>query len=189
MAPRRRPSPRFKKNAQLPGWALVLFGLVLGGAVVLLAQLLTQRAGSSDGLAGLFAESKSAEAPAPKRAAPAPLIPTFDFYTVLPEVETVLPERGAGAKPAKVEPGDVSVRYVLQAGSFARFADADQLKAQLALQGLRADIQKVTIEGRGEFHRVRLGPYHKLEDLDAVSQQLSKMGIKTLRLRVKQGGG
>jgi len=188
MAPRRRPSPRFKK-AQLPGWALVLLGLVLGGTVVLLAQLVTQRAGSSDGLAGLLTQSKPAEPPAAKRAAPAPLKPKFDFYTVLPEVETVLPDRGAGAAPAKAEPSDASVRYVLQAGSFASFADADELKARLALQGMRADIQKVTIEDRGEFHRVRLGPYDKLEELDAVNRQLSKMGIKTLRLRVKQGAG
>lgn len=174
----------------MPGWALLLLGLVLGIAFILLAQLVTQRAGSSDGLAGLLAtKPKPVEQPAPKRLEPAPIKPKFDFYTVLPEVETVLPDRGAGAKQAKAAPSDERVGYVLQAGSFASFSDADQLKAQLALQGLRAEIQKVTIEGRGEFHRVRLGPYDKLEDLDTVDQQLSKMGIKTLRLRVKRGAG
>lgn len=189
MARRRRRVGSFKK-AQLPGWALLLLGLALGITFVLLAQLVTQRAGSNDGLAGLLTtKTAPAEQPAPKRREPAPIRPKFDFYTVLPEVETVLPDRGAPVKQAKAERADEGVSFVLQAGSFASFGDADQLKAQLALHGLRAEIQKVTIEGRGEFHRVRLGPYDKLESLDAVDQQLSKMGIKTLRLRVKQGAG
>ena len=62
---------------------------------------------------------------------------------------------------------------------------ADQLKAKLALQGMQAQIQKVVIEGKGEYHRVRLGPYRRLEDLDAVNQRLRKQGIKALRLKLK----
>lgn len=174
----------------LPGWAWLLLGLSLGVASVLLTQLIVQRSGSNDGLAGLFSSKpKSVEPPPPKRAEPTLLKPKLDFYTVLPELETVLPERGARAKQPKPERADAGVRYVLQAGSFASFEDADQLKARIALQGLQAHIQRVAIEGKGEFHRVRLGPYEKLEELDAANQQLSKIGIKALRLRVKKGAG
>lgn len=173
---------------RLPGWALLLLGLALGIAMVLLTQLVLKRAGSTDGLAGLFtAKAPSPEPPA--RREPAPVKPKFDFYTVLPEIETVLPERGARERAAKTERASEPGRYILQAGSFASFADADQLKARLALQGLQAHIQKVTIEGKGEYHRVRLGPYQNLNDLDTVSRQLSKLGIKTLRLRVKGDAG
>ena len=184
----RRTQGRSAKAKRLPGWAILLLGLALGVASVLLTQLVLSRAGSRDGLAGLFASRpKAIEQPAPKRLDPTPAKPKLDFYTVLPEVETVLPERSAKSRPPKTERDD-GTRYILQAGSFASFEDADQLKARLALQGLQAQIQKVTIEGKGEYHRVRLGPYQRLDDLDAANQQLSKLGIKTLRLRVKGGG-
>lgn len=186
----RRARGRSLKAKRVPGWALLLLGLALGVASVLLTQLLIKRPGSSDGIAGLFASKAKPVEPAPeKRPEPAPLKPKLDFYTVLPEVETVLPDRGGKPRQAKAERSEDDARYILQAGSFARFEDADQLKARLALQGLQAQIQKVTIEGKGEFHRVRLGPYRRLDDLDAASQQLSKLGIKTLRLRVKADGG
>lgn len=173
---------------RMPGWLLLLLGLALGAAIVLMAQLVFKRSGSKDGIAGLFSNKPKTEerAPAAKKPEASPAKPKLDFYTVLPEVETVLPDRTPRTKTAKPEEG---VGYILQAGSFPSFADADQLKAKLAFQGLQAQIQKVTVEGRGEFHRVRLGPYQREEELDAASQQLAKMGIKPIRLKVKKGSG
>lgn len=173
---------------RLPGWVILLLGLALGVTSVLLTQLLVKRTGSNDGLAGLFAAKAKRAEPAPKRPEPQVAKPRLDFYTVLPEVETVLPDRARG-KPARPERSEAGERYVLQAGSFANFEDADQLKAKLAFQGLRAQIQKISIEGKGEFHRVRLGPYEKLEELDAINQQLTKLGLRPIRLKVKQGAG
>jgi cell division protein FtsN len=186
--------PRARGNRRgirkgLPRWAVLLLGLALGVASVLLTQLVINRAGSSDGLAGLLAKTKHVEPPAPKRPEPIVAKPKLDFYTVLPEVETVLPDRGARTKSTKLERTEEGERYVLQAGSFANFDDADQLKAKLALQGLPSQIQKITIEGKGEYHRVRLGPYDRLDELDAVSQQLAKLGLKPIRLKVKKGTG
>lgn len=182
----------WKKQLALPGWALLLAGLALGVAVALLAELVGGRPGSTDGLAGLFherAQPPPPPAPEPPKPRPAPIKPQLDFYTVLPEVETVLPDRGARPARARAERPEENVRYVLQAGSFAHFEEADELKARLALQGLQARIQKVTIEGKGEFHRVRLGPYDTLEALDSVNRRLSEMGIQTLRLKVKRDAG
>ena len=174
---------------RLPGWVVLLLGLALGAASVLLVQLVNKRAGSTDGIAGLFAPRAKPVEPTPtKQREPAPLKPKLDFYTVLPEIETILPDRGTRTKTPKAERADADVRYILQVGSFGSFADADQLKAKLALQGMTATIQKITIEGKGEYHRVRLGPYEKLDDLDSASERLSKLGIKALRLKVKSGG-
>lgn len=180
-----------RRNAKrLPGWAWLLLGLTLGMASVLLTQLIVKRAGSHDGLAGLFAaKAKPAEATPAKRPEPAPPKPKLDFYTVLPEIETVLPDRNSRARTTKTERAEPGARYILQVGSFASFEEADQLKAKLALQGLQAQIQKVSIEGKGEYHRVRLGPYRSLEDLDSVNQRLSKLGIKALRLKLKGAAG
>lgn len=185
---RARASGRSGKK-RLPGWVILLFGLVLGVASVLLTQLIVKRAGSNDGLAGLFAKTKRSEPPPPKRAEPTTAKPKLDFYTVLPELETVLPERGTRTRAARGEPANGDVRYMLQAGSFATFQEADQLKARLALQGLQAQIQKITIEGRGEYHRVRLGPYANQEELDTASRELTKIGIKPIRLAVKKAAG
>ena len=163
-------------------WLLLLLGLGIGVAAVFLGQLVTER-NLHRSVTGWF-ESKPAPAKDTQRSADKPKA-KFDFYTILPETETVLPERGKKEpKPAKPEKVEEEVSYVLQAGSFNNFDDADQLKAKLALQGLSANIQKVTIEGKGDYHRVRLGPYDKLETLDAASQQLNKMGIKAMRLKV-----
>ena len=168
---------------KLPRWSLLLFGLALGVSAVLITQLVLKRAGAGDGLAGLFA-ARHPDKPLPKKPPePPPAKPKFDFYTVLPETETVLP-RSKTAKTARPEQG---VSYVLQVASFAGYQDADQLKAKLALSGLVAHIQKVTIEGKGEYHRVRLGPYERLEELDSTDQQLRKLGIHAIRLRVKKG--
>lgn len=170
----------------MPGWALLLFGLTIGAGAVVITQLVLKRGGAADGLAGLFS-GRPAEKPAPKKAletTPA-VKPKFDFYTVLPETETVLPDRRAKtAKPTQPEEG---VNYILQAGAFASFQDADHLKARLALNGLVAHIQKVSIEGRGEYHRVRLGPYARIDELDGADQQLRKLGVQAIRLKVKKG--
>jgi cell division protein FtsN len=186
-APRR---VRSASKRRMPGWVILLLGLTLGIAAVLIIQLVTNRSGSHDGLAGLFRASPRPPA-APEsttRNERAPVRPKLDFYTVLPEVETVLPDRSSG-KTARTQRAEEGTSFVLQAGSFASYEDADQLKAKLALQGLQGQIQKVSIEGKGDFHRVRLGPYDNLKELDNASQQLAKMGIKPMRLKVKKGAG
>ena len=73
--------------------------------------------------------------------------------------------------------------YVLQAGSFQSFADADRRKAQLALLGMESQIQRVTIDER-EWHRVRLGPYDELNDVQRARRKLRKADIDALVLRV-----
>lgn len=201
MAQARRKSPGRRRRTVHRGWLLLVLGIGIGVAIVLLWQLLAGRGDGRSGLANLFSgggratETVKPVEPAkePESAARAAK-PKFDFYTILPN-ETVLPDGAqarAGTARAKTPPASGSkpeegVSYVLQVGSFANFEDADQLKARLALSGLVAHIQKIALEGRGEWHRVRIGPYQRIEELDAASQQLEKMGIKTLRLKVKKG--
>jgi cell division protein FtsN len=190
MAQARRRSSGVKGKRH--GWLLLLVGIGIGIATVMLWQLLSHRADGRSGLGNLFSSSgKTAEKSAkkaPETPPPSPPKPKFDFYTILPETETVLPDRpvtkSKSPKTAKAEEG---VSYILQAGSFAGFEEADQLKAKLALSGLVAQIQKISIEGKGEYHRVRLGPYGKIEQLDATALQLQKMGIKAIRLKIKKG--
>jgi cell division septation protein DedD len=188
-APRRR-----RKIKKLPPWAFLVLGLTIGIVLTALVTVFAYR-GTSPG-SGLGALISRAHKPpdrsnkkTPSAASPAKVrMPKFDFYTILPEIETVLPEAEPlpQRKPAKAP--DTNVRYVLQAASFARFEDADRLKARLALNGLVTHIQKVTIEGKGEFYRVRLGPYDNLAELNTANARLRELGIEALRLKVKREG-
>src|SRR5258708_13418469 len=80
------------------------------------------------------ADQKLPEAP---KAAKAEDKPRFDFYRILPGKEEPVTERQMreAAKQAG-KPGAPKDRYFLQAGSFQNPADADNLKARLALMGL-----------------------------------------------------
>ncbi|MBI3545334.1 MAG: SPOR domain-containing protein [Gammaproteobacteria bacterium] len=182
---RRRSSTR---RGPKRGWVLLLVGIGIGVVGVMLTQMWTHRTEGRSGLANLFSSfNKPAEKPKKEPEAAKPPKPKFDFYTILPETETVLPERHALKNKPPKSKSEEGVSYILQAGSFAGYEEADQLKAKLALAGLVAQIQKITIEGKGEYHRVRLGPYENIDKLDAAAVQLQKLGVKAIRLKVKKG--
>lgn len=112
--------------------------------------------------------------------------PVFDFYTVLPEYETVVDEKQFihdVKKPARPQEKDAT--YILQAASYSSFKDADKLKAKLALNGLTSRIEKITVEGKGQFYRVRLGPYSSTATKKDVVKRLGALGIKPLHLKVE----
>ena len=112
--------------------------------------------------------------------------PVFDFYTVLPEYETVVDEKQFThdiKKPAKKQEKETT--YILQAASYSSFNDADKLKAKLALNGLSSRIEKISVEGKGQFYRVRLGPYSSTATKKDVVKRLGDLGIKPLHLKVE----
>ena len=175
---------------------MLLLGLGIGIAGVYFYQMLRERGVNLSSVTKVFTSSEKKTDDKKKDAETKPAKPKFDFYTILPETETVLPEKTPAktkAKPearpetAKVAP-EPGVSYMLQAASFATFSEADQLKARLTISGLGAQIQKVSIEGRGDYYRVRLGPFSKIEELDSASQQLQQIGLKPIRLKVKKEG-
>ena len=75
--------------------------------------------------------------------------------------------------------------YVLQIGSFEDYKSADRIKASLALNGLEAYIQKITVEGQGDFFRVRIGPYEQFDDMQEIGATLSQLGYQPLRFRLR----
>jgi cell division protein FtsN len=181
----RRRSPIRRSRKKLPPWALVSLGLALGLASAWLLHLY----GSTIFKSGPSRQSTELSGAKPSQTSADRPKPRFDFYTILPEIESVLPEKEPKKTQAATAKSAEEVRYALQAASLANFNDADQLKAKLALAGLEARIEKVTIEGRGDFYRVRLGPYANVEDLEAPTKQLSQLGIKALRLKLKKTPG
>lgn len=126
-----------------------------------------------------------AEKPKPETTTPKEEKQTFDFYQMLPNFEVVIPEHDkevqrSGEVSKVEEPG----MYVLQAGSFQNSADADRLRAQLALVGLESDVQTVTIDRNQTWHRVRIGPFSNLDRLDQARKRLADNKVQALVIRV-----
>jgi len=136
--------------------------------------------------------------------------PQYDFYTVLPEIEEVLPKdtpelppvvsvktKTAVKSKATPKPTSASAKnasklpsgsaYMLQVASYGQLVDAERLKAKLALNGMRASIQKVSIESKNYF-RVRIGPYSDYGSMTSDDYKLSQLGFKAMRLRISRAG-
>ncbi|MGN2253386.1 SPOR domain-containing protein [Frateuria sp. GZRe12] len=87
------------------------------------------------------------------------------------------------AAPASaVPPPAAGSGYLLQVGAFPAAADAEALKAKLALQGFVANVQTVQV-GSQTFHRVRLGPYRSATELESVQNRLAGAGYKAIALK------
>lgn len=74
--------------------------------------------------------------------------------------------------------------YVLQLGSFRGSADAERLKAQLALQGIQTSIQTVTIDSGQTYHRVRTAGYEKSQ-AQAMRAKLEDEGQESIMIRAR----
>lgn len=175
-----------------PGWAWMLFGLLIGLSVAFAiyingrdSRVPLQPAARE---AASMEEATGQAVPDPVEIPPAatdePAKPRFDFYSMLPNFEVIIPEQEPDvstdtAAKAVVVPGV----YVLQAGSFTQYADADRRRAQLALQGIESTIQRVTIDDK-TYHRVRIGPIEDLEQLNLVRSRLREADIDVLRIRL-----
>lgn len=188
---RKRKKRRSAKKQPLPGWVWMLFGLSIGLAVALAVFL---RDGSTR------TAVYEAAAPQPRKQPPAsasmlddnnetePLAEApeqrFEFYDLLPNFEVIIPEQESDVRQDS-EPQAVSEPgvYVLQAGSFSRYEDADRRRAQLALQGIESKIQRVSIDDR-TYHRVRIGPISDLEELNVLRSRLRQAKIDVLRIRL-----
>jgi cell division protein FtsN len=214
---------RRKKRRKLSPWFGVISGLLIGLFVAFLVFLKMQTPAEPP---AFFQESllPPVEETHPDSAAentpeaseetpqvtPLPPKPRFDFYTLLPEMEVVVPEEeiappparsvqrpavestpvtqpepaspAAKATPAKASPVET---YLLQVGSFRNGEQAERFKAELALLGLETSIQKVTIDNKSTYHRVRVGPFHDSGSLNNARSRLSKQGIESRVIKIK----
>ena len=120
----------------------------------------------------------------------------FEFYNIL---EGKQPAASGSAAPAPVAaaPGvtvspAVEVKpapreiFFLQVGAFQKAADADNLKAKLALTGLEASVQEVSIPDKGTMHRVRVGPFRDPEEMNRARTLLSQSGVQGTVIKQKE---
>ena len=184
-----------KDNRPIPGWVWMLAGLAIGLFVALLVYIKDNSSGKitiTETVSQVFQQKKSTEARGVKKnKETAPPLPTsnkpkFDFYTILPELEVAIPEQELVDTPSNTESiSKPNIQYMLQAGSFKKFEEADKLKARLALEGIEANIQKVKINASDTWHRVRIGPLNNISQLNKTRRRLRSLGIASIVVKNK----
>lgn len=127
----------------------------------------------------------AAAAKAPTPEAGTPEKPRFDFYKILPGTEEPASDQELkqGAQQAANGAKD---NFYLQVGSFQTDAEADNLKAKLALLGVEAVIQTATLPDKGVWHRVRVGPYNDIQDVNRIRATLAQNSIESTLIKVRE---
>jgi cell division protein FtsN len=188
-----------------PGWAWLLLGLALGAAGAALFYISQSRPSPLAPVPGQAQQAPATTAPAapsqaapaaqPPAAAPAPPQNNYDFYKLLKEGEVIIPEPDKGkapvasATPAPVHPGTPSAvvpsgGFILQAGSYRSFEDADRVKASLALLGVDGRIEKAVLKTGETWYRLRIGPLTDPQQVETLRARLKDNGINALLIRV-----
>ena len=179
-----------REKRPLPGFVWLLAGLSIGLFVALLVYLDKQPNVSANFGAAVQKELEKLK-PRPSETTSDKKTdntsePKFNFYTILPELEVLIPE--SETQPPKNRPrntiAETDKQYVLQVGSFNNKSDAEKLKASLALLGFEAHIQSVTVNGTA-WHRVRTGPYSQSNEMYDNIDMLLQNNIKAIPMVLK----
>lgn len=113
----------------------------------------------------------------------------FDFYTVLPNMTMDIPE--SVSTPSSAKPNAVIAEapstptldlatqdpvkdFIVQVGSFRTLAQAEELKAKLALAGMQASVQTFEKSPTETWHRVYVGPFANKQEAVALQHQLQQ---------------
>lgn len=114
--------------------------------------------------------------------------PRFEFYGILAGKEEAAKDKevaAAAAKPAEA-PAAPAETYYLQLAALQSAADADNLKAELALAGIEAKIQTADLPDGKTWHRVRLGPFTSVESIEEARARLKANQRTATLIRVKE---
>ena len=191
--PRDYAKSQHKEHRPIPGWIWMLAGLAIGLFIALLVYIKDNSSGKlaiTETVAKVFqkqTETRGVKKEHVKKP-PEPATsskPKFDFYTILPELEVAIPEQELINTNNTSTTNTTSQQYMLQAGSFKKFEEADKLKARLALEGIVANIQKVKINDSDTWHRVRIGPLNNISLLNKTRRRLRSLGIASIVVRNK----
>jgi cell division protein FtsN len=169
------------KNCRKPFWGGILLGLLLGLGLSLLVALMV-------GKNNPFVENNDQAPPLPvvppsatdNQQSQPETAPNYDFYKSLPPVSASAP---ASQAPPPAANSAAAAPLWLQAGAFQNPAEADVLRARLALLGVEAQIETASLPDKGAIYRVRIGPFNSQTELDAVRKRLTDNAITAQPVR------
>lgn len=183
MAAKKKPAPkrgasRYQAPAKkpIPGWLWLVIGVTVGAFIVFLMKL---GPGGED-VKRVKAEAKAAKIAEANKTPPsptAPVKPKYDFYTLLPESEVLVP---AEAVPEKTPP---PVATPIAPVTQEQAAKIDTARAQAALSGLTPPpappVAKPTAPvaaAATTMFFLQAGSFRKQADADKVRAQIILLG-------------
>ncbi len=185
---KKRASDGFKSNNPMVNG--IVIGVLIGLAIALAVALYINSAPSPFKQAQPPATTPPAGKPADKNTGvpgqadkPDAKKNRFTYYDILPGTEQPVTDQ-----EIKQAPQGGKDHYFLQAGSFQNEADANNLKAKLALMGVEATIQSANVPDKGVWHRVRVGPFSDIEEMNKSRTTLAQSGIQPSLIKVQEAG-
>lgn len=191
----------YKPRTRIPGWLTFTAGLAIGLFAAFLLYLKQQDGhkipAAATNMDAPHIDAKDSGTPPPR----------FDFYTILPEQEVVIPDQDvkesrqekSKPEPAKQRalntapataistplPAAKKGNYMVQVGAFKKAEEADRLRAALALLGIESTVQVVRIGDNDGFHRVRVGPFDDLDHANRTRIKLKQNSYTSILLQIK----
>ena len=172
MAARKKPAPkrgasRYQAPAKkpVPGWIWLACGLVVGGFFMFLFSLEPGR----DEIKRDRGEQARTTKPEPKPAPAEPARPKYDFYTLLPESEVILPQALEETPPAPPAQKPVTPEEA---------AKIDAARAQAALNGEVPPPPPPVIASAPVTTQyvLQAGSFRKRDDADSLRAQIILLG-------------
>ncbi len=195
-------------SSQRGGFAIgLIIGLLLGLTLALCVALYVTKVPVPfiNKVPQRTADQDAAESERNKRWDPnAPLVNKAAVKAAPPSAPTTAPPSSArtqpqapaatatATKPAasaaavkSTKPDAESFTYFVQVGAYARLEDAEQQRARVGLIGMPAKVSEREQSGR-TVYRVRLGPFERKDEADAVQERLTGNGIEAALVRVER---
>jgi cell division septation protein DedD len=183
-APKRHTAPaRAQHGALSLKWILSL--AAVGGFIGFIVYLNTLPTGSESQTAKPPVSAPATEKPAPAVTAPSKdKEPNFRFYDMLPESEVVPPK----VNEYSPNPSQQEFTYLVQSGSFRQQEDAERQRAQIAFQGLRAQVQRIDLDNGSVWYRVNVGPFTSRSQMNSAVDKLVSINIQPLVRKIPNEG-
>ena len=177
---------RSNKKKSVPGWKWLLIILIVGGFGYFLFTLGGQQGVDNQDDKPVIKPKAEVKNPSDEKAESTSQNPRFDFYKILPEKEVAVSDRKVETKTQTSEEHIAKVKnkqYLLQAGSFKKYKEADRLKARLALMGVESRIEKATINNV-LWNRIKIGPFSSITAVENMRKRLQKNKIDTVVTKI-----
>lgn len=120
----------------------------------------------------------------------------FTFHDLLSQAEVNLTQSSANATqpqqalplsqqplPETITRAPIGTLFVLQVGSFRDLREADGLRAHLTLLGFQSYVEKASLAGGDVWHRVRLGPFRDIQQMNEIRAALQAQNVTTMVLK------
>ena len=178
-----------KRGARFP-WGTLIVALVCAG---ILGALYVGARHNQPGQFGSGIRSLMQQEDTPRQGPKAPVVKEtpkpppkveLDYHKVLPNMDDMMSDGNVIGNDEPTDEEHQNHRYILQAGSYRAQHDAEEMKAKLALIGFEAEVQRVRIQDKGTYYRVRMGPYHSKRKVLLDRKRLREKGFNALAIRL-----